>query len=185
MGGEYWEHWAPYNENIEIVVQTLQKKVINDGDFRNYESFIQFDKEKEILNLKEQIAECFGDDSDYSGDDYYDYLINQIQFYESYPIEPELSDKIKLAVFLAAEESTASILDFYAFSDEFDFCKIKILNEKELIKLFNNIKPSKSQIIEKRSDIAELVPERLQGLCICAYDSDNPIEYYFAGYSAD
>ncbi len=176
-GGEFWHVFAPFNGDLHKSFQVAQENVLNSGEYNDPTKPVIIENEEEFMRMfnlnRKQYDEM--QERDRKQSRYAAKIFQKAKTKE---------DKIKALRRLTGADGTRSILDMYGIKLDPEIGYISPVTKGQLMKIFGTEEPTKSQILEKLSYIAELC-DRMLGKYVIAYNNDKQIEVLFAGYSAD
>jgi hypothetical protein len=114
---------------------------------------------------------------------------NPVQAFPAFPIRPDSPapgakhESIYEAIEDAAEDGTRSILDIETVSDWPDFGAASPLSEEDLEQYFGTAQPTK-EMVSRKMDFLGAV-KRGHCVYIIVFDTEQPDEIFFGGYSFD
>lgn len=176
-GGEFWHVFAPFNGDLNESFQIAQENVLNNGEYNDPTKRVIIEDEEEFMRMFNLNRKQFDEmqERDRKQSQYADEIFQKAKNKE---------DKIEALRRLTGADGTRSILDMYGIKLEPEIGYISPVTKTQLMNIFGTEEPTKSQVLEKLSDIAELC-DRMLGKYVITYDSNKQIEVLFAGYSAD
>jgi hypothetical protein len=185
MGANPWDHFTPYQEDINAALQSLKEQEFRAGryGFENWH------------NQMISAMETLGSPPDlYAG---FDLGMGQERPSADALIDQHGSVQAAMAAILeeSSDSGTKSILDMINVSDYPDLCAVCPLSEEELQAIFQTAQPShemvESILLKEEGQEGngwELFWESIgrgQGRYIIVYEDAQPTELFFAGYSVD
>jgi hypothetical protein len=187
MGANPWHYFTPYQENVEVALQSLKEQEFRAGNYGfNYQlkqmsSALPFG----ILSIT------------------FDLLRLASNVFKPLPSANKLIKKygniaaaMEALLEKAGENGTKSILDIENISSQPRICSACVLSVNELQEIFQTNKPTREvieSILLNESEIEDWNPwqtfweniGRGEGRYIIAYKNGQPSELFFAGYSFD
>jgi hypothetical protein len=172
MGASGWQHFVPYQEDINAALQQIRQTVFTEGsyykvDHSEWRGMTEQEIRQRLNDLRPEIAEVA----------YSDW--QQIKRLS----EPDTIDKL---LEWNRESGTHSILDVTSVSHEPEFGTVSPLNHDQLHKHFGTLHPTREQAqawLEK--DGISSIRRGWSGFYMIIYADEKPIEICFAGYSGD
>ena len=113
---------------------------------------------------------------------------NPAEPFPIFPVDPNHAPGCKHASIDEAREDsdadgTRSILDVSRLSAKPDYDAVAPLDDDELMEFFGTAKPAADEV-EDNDGLFDQI-ERGQGIYVIVYESDQPAQIFFAGYSYD
>jgi hypothetical protein len=167
-----WTYFVPYQEDIEKALHELQYEVLQRGEYHTKYSVKKvMDALEEILRLPsvgERVERI------HSRLDHFRFL--SLPDYR----RPELDDQIADIRWVNEGDSSDSILDIRTIASKPYVSIAAPFTDKELIKLFNTVRPTQAMAEDKIHEILMMRYE-CQGSYTIIYKNNKPDEILFAG----
>jgi hypothetical protein len=172
LGASGWRHFVPYQEDIEAALQQLRHTVFASGDYyrvdhSEYRSMTEDDMRMRLSDLDDEVRDIILDDW------------RQIKRLK----EPSTIEDL---LGWNRESGTHSVLDMTRVTAEPEFGTVSPLSADEIREHFGTLQPSHQQVEDwLENDGTSSVRSRWTGLYVIVYESGNPTEICFAGFSGD
>jgi hypothetical protein len=158
MGGQYWNYFVPYEDDVGAALQKLRNETFRSGQYTHSRAMLSPQDLEENPELAEEIT----------------------QLKEPKTIEELLEQK--------EESGTNSILDITHVSDTRAYCAVTPMPAQPLRDLFGTDKPTHEMVEARRYlELAEhpLTCEKWMGVYFTIYRDGKPDQIFFAGVSGD
>lgn len=173
MGASGWEHFVPYQADINAALQKIRNEIFERGDYfkldhSDLRAMSEDEVRKKFEGIDPDIFEIYIDDWR---------MVKRLH-------EPDTMEHL---LEWNIEAGTHSIIDIYkGVSEQPQFGTVSPLTDAQLIENFGTAYPTHQQI--ETSSLQETLPnfrERWEGIYIIVYENDVPVEICFTGFSGD
>jgi hypothetical protein len=180
MGATFWSHLTPYDPDPEVALRRCQVAFFQESGY----DLLKYLKER-IAAMEQAVRWCEEDDQ-YNLLDFYRDALRQYQEMVARKIPEE--PKAQIALLRQIEEISGdwlqNILDLTGISQSSEVGKAQRLSPDELQAYFGTIAPSLAQVHAGMDRLTETI-RRGEAVCSSVYEGNQPVSWFFAGYSAD
>jgi hypothetical protein len=158
MGGQYWNYFVPYEDDVGAALQKLRNETFRSGQYTHSRAVFSPQDLEEDSELAEEVTQL------------------------------KVPNTIEELLEQEQESGTNSILDITHVSDTREFCAVTPMPAQTLRDLFGTDKPTHEMVEARRYlELAEhpLTCEKWMGVHFTIYRDGKPDQIFFAGVSGD
>lgn len=166
MGASGWNYFVPYQADINTALQDLRQTNFSNGEYY-----------KPHQRLLESIPKLIEQHPNLK--EHFESNLEEIEQKSKLP-----ENTIEQLMQKNAESGTHSIIDIITISETTDLNQSGKIRDEDLMKLFDTVQPSKSQV-ESKADRLQTFRGRWLCTYVIFYNNQEPSEIFFTGYSGD
>lgn len=180
MGAEPYEFRAPWHVDPNDALRAAQANFF----LQNYD--LAEIIEQSLANAKESVTFCQEGGDEYNLLEFYQREVQSLESLASQQIPETEEEQIKVLrkVCEFSGEGIGNLLDIKSVDKVGDFFVTRVLSEAELTNLFGTDRPTLSQAKRLLDLMADKI-DRAEGLCCPIHEDDEPVGWWFVGYTID
>jgi hypothetical protein len=171
MGASEWMSFAPYQPDMNKVIQDLREDAFRNGKYYNFAEYAL----KQLRDL-----------------DYEDY--NPYEYHPRYRLTKAELERLKILsqpetledlIKIQGDSGTHCIIDIDGISPTPQYRMATPVSEEQLVELFGTTKPTRTMVEMLKPHFKDLINEYWMAVCLVVYKNDEPDEVFIYGITGD